>query len=81
MAKPGSAECSLSQLSAGRMPPRYLRNAGTIGVAGQLKLLQAKVAVVGAGGLGGHVIELLARLGPHEVVPIDVVEPDARGGK
>ena len=71
MAKPGSAECSLSELSAGRIPLRYLRNAGTIGVAGQLKLLQAKVAVVGAGGLGGHVIELLARLGLGNLTVID----------
>ncbi len=30
---------------------------------------------------GARIDELLARLGPHEVVPIDVVEPDARGGK
>ena len=56
-------EESLSELSSGRMPQRYLRNQGTIGIAGQLRLLRAKVAVVGAGGLGGHVIELLARQG------------------
>ena len=56
-------EETLAELTAGRMPQRYLRNAGTIGVAGQLRLLRAKVAVIGAGGLGGHVIELLARQG------------------
>ena len=56
-------EETLAELTAGRMPQRYLRNAGTIGVAGQLRLLRAKVAVIGAGGLGGHVVELLARQG------------------
>lgn len=42
---------------------RYERNQGTIGIQGQEKLAAAKVAVVGAGGLGGLVIELLARMG------------------
>ena len=54
-------EESLTELKNGRMPERYLRNLGTIGLAGQLRLLQAKVAVVGAGGLGGYVLE--CRLG------------------
>ena len=66
-----SAGGSLAQLMAGRMPPRYSRNAGTIGVRGQSKLLQAKVAVVGAGGLGGHAVELLARLGVGHLTVID----------
>lgn len=61
----------MSELNAGRMPERYLRNFGTIGIVGQLRLLQAKVAVVGAGGLGGHVIELLARQGIGTLVVID----------
>jgi len=62
---------SLAQLQDGRMPQRYLRNLGTIGIAGQIRLLQAKVAVVGAGGLGGHVVELLARQGVGELLIID----------
>lgn len=53
------------------MPQRYLRNLGTIGIAGQIRLLQAKVAVVGAGGLGGHAVELLARQGIGELRIID----------
>lgn len=44
-------------------PERYRRNLGTVGYAGQIALLQARVAVVGAGGLGGWVIEALARMG------------------
>ena len=42
---------------------RYERNLGTIGAEGQAKLAGASVAVIGAGGLGGHVVELLARMG------------------
>lgn len=50
-------------LENGEIPERYLRNIGTIGIGGQLRLLKAKVAVVGAGGLGGNIIELLTRQG------------------
>src|SRR5450830_391596 len=32
------------------VPVRYLRNIGTIGIEGQLKLLRSTVAVCGAGG-------------------------------
>lgn len=64
-------ERSLTELQSGRMPERYLRNMGTIGIAGQIRLLRAKVAVVGAGGLGGLVIELLARQGVGHLVIID----------
>ena len=64
-------EESLRELEAGQMPERYRRNQGTVGTAGQLRLLRAKVAVVGAGGLGGHVIELLARQGVGHLLIID----------
>lgn len=56
-------EDSLTWLARGEVPERYLRNIGTIGIEGQKRLLEARVAVVGAGGLGGNVIELLARQG------------------
>jgi molybdopterin/thiamine biosynthesis adenylyltransferase len=56
-------EETMAMLDAGQVPERYLRNVGTIGAAGQARLLAARVAVVGAGGLGGTVIELLARYG------------------
>ena len=71
MTQGGNEGSSLDLLLAGQMPQRYLRNEATIGVKGQLKLLQAKVAVVGAGGLGGHAIELLARLGVGYLKVID----------
>ena len=54
---------SLILLHNGEIPERYRRNIGTIGIDGQKRLLEARVAVVGAGGLGGTIIELLARQG------------------
>ena len=56
-------EKAIRLLEAGSVPERYLKNIGTIGLEGQLRLLKARVAVVGAGGLGGHIIELLTRQG------------------
>ncbi len=56
-------EDSLALLARGEIPERYRRNIGTIGIDGQKRLLEARVVIVGAGGLGGNVIELLARQG------------------
>ena len=58
-------------LRQGVIPVRYLRNIGTIGSNGQIKLLASTVAVVGAGGLGGTIVELLARQGVGHLVVID----------
>jgi len=61
-------------LSAGFLPARYRRNRQTISTELQLRLHRSTVAVVGCGGLGGYVIEELARLGIGRLVAID---PDA----
>ncbi len=53
------------------IPSRYERNTGTIGIEGQLKLLNSKIAVIGCGGLGGVIIEILARAGAGELVLAD----------
>ena len=53
------------------IPERYQRNIGTIGIDGQIKLLNSQGAVVGAGGLGGAALELLARFGIGKIVVID----------
>ncbi len=53
------------------LPERYLRNLGTLGWEGQLCLRQSCAAVVGCGGLGGGVIEGLARSGIGRLVAID----------
>lgn len=52
-------------------PERYARNLGTVGYRGQRALLRAHVAVVGAGGLGGWIIEGLARMGVGHLTIID----------
>jgi len=64
-------EVEITALEQGVIPWRYLRNIGTIGPDGQTKLLQSTVAVVGAGGLGGTIIELLARQGVGRIIIID----------
>jgi molybdopterin/thiamine biosynthesis adenylyltransferase len=53
------------------LPARYARNFGTLGWEGQAKLLAASVVVVGAGGLGGYVVEGLARAGVGRLVVVD----------
>ena len=55
------------------LPARYQRNRAMLSIQQQLSLLQSKVAVFGCGGLGGYIIEELARLG---VGRITVVDPD-----
>ena len=67
------AEVEAAILGLGLCPARYQRNRETISCAGQLKLLQSSVVVIGCGGLGGYVIEELARLG---VGRIDAIDPD-----
>jgi molybdopterin/thiamine biosynthesis adenylyltransferase len=58
-------------LEIGILPSRYQRNRRMISVAKQLQLLRSKVAVIGCGGLGGYVIEELARLGVGRIIAID----------
>lgn len=53
------------------LPSRYQRNSRTITVEQQLKLFRSRVAVVGCGGLGGYIIEELARIGIGEIITID----------
>jgi len=58
-------------LGLGIYPYRYIRNRETISPKEQLRLSKSRVAVVGAGGLGGQVILLLARVGVGEIVVVD----------
>lgn len=55
----------------GLVPSRYERSIGTLGLDGQARLLGSTVAVVGCGGLGGLVIDLLARAGVGRLVLVD----------
>jgi molybdopterin/thiamine biosynthesis adenylyltransferase len=64
-------EVELAALDAHVLPRRYLRSLGTVGWEGQIKLLRSTVAVVGLGGLGGNVVEGLARMGVGRLIIVD----------
>lgn len=61
----------IEALENGVLPTRYLRNQTTFTVADQLRLLKSRVAVIGLGGLGGMVVEILARIGVGRMVLVD----------
>lgn len=50
---------------------RYIRNQNSISKEENQILMGSKVCVVGCGGLGGHIIEMLARLGLGSITAID----------
>ena len=64
-------KASIAAMELGICPHRYLRNGEILKIEEQLKLARSKVGIVGAGGLGGQVVILLARLGIGEMVVID----------
>ena len=67
------AEVEEIALGQDLLPARYQRNRAMLSIQQQLLLLRSDVAVFGCGGLGGYIIEELARLG---VGKITVVDPD-----
>jgi molybdopterin/thiamine biosynthesis adenylyltransferase/DNA-binding response OmpR family regulator len=64
-------EVEQAAIEARVLPRRYERSLGTVGWEGQARLLAATVAIIGAGGLGGWVIEGLARMGVGHLVVVD----------
>jgi len=81
---PWSAQCAAAKhfglsravveglaLENGLFPARYQRNRNMISTEEQLQLFRSRIAVIGCGGLGGYVIEELARLGVGHIVAID----------
>lgn len=58
-------------LENGIFPLRFQRQRNLLGSSCQLRLLNAKVAVVGCGGLGGSIFEMLLRLGVGHLLVID----------
>lgn len=60
-------------LKQGILPARYQRNQNLLSCDDQYRLFTSHVVVVGCGGLGGHVIEGLARLG---VGHLTIIDPD-----
>jgi len=70
-------ECSLSwveyiALGSLIVPARFKRN--SLSCHEQLRLLQSRVAIIGCGGLGGRIAELLARLGIGHLI---LTDPDS----
>lgn len=53
------------------VPEVYARNQTSLSCKQQIELLRARVAIVGLGGLGGAVCELLARIGIGRLILID----------
>ena len=52
-------------------PFRYARHVKLIDFEGQIRLLQSRVALVGLGGLGGFILEMLLRLGVGRITVVD----------
>jgi molybdopterin/thiamine biosynthesis adenylyltransferase len=67
----GVREIEVAALENGFVPERYARNMRTFSPADQAALLRAHVGVVGLGGLGGTVTEILARMGVGRLTLID----------
>ncbi len=55
----------------GLTPLRFKRNQNTISQKKQYKLFKSSVAIIGCGGLGGNVAEMLARVGVGKFTIID----------
>lgn len=64
-------EIEITALKNEMLPSRYKRNYNLISFAEQIQLLLSKVAVIGCGGLGGNIIEMLARLGIGNLIVVD----------
>ncbi|MDD5016041.1 MAG: HesA/MoeB/ThiF family protein [Atribacterota bacterium] len=66
-----SREIEIFALKSNIIPERYQRNLGVISPPEQVELLQSKVVIIGAGGLGGTVLELLTRMGVGKLIIAD----------
>jgi len=65
------AEIQLEALRQDIIPEVYARNQKALSCGDQLKLLQYRVAIIGLGGLGGTVTEILARIGVGNLTLVD----------
>lgn len=61
----------LALCDAGELPVRYSRNGRLTTPAQQALLLRARVLLVGLGGLGGHVLDALLRMGVGHITGVD----------
>jgi len=65
------AEIERHTLQSSLLPARYQRHHKSITIEQQLILFNSRVTVVGCGGLGGYIVEQLARLGIGEIQIVD----------
>jgi len=68
---PDHRSVQLAALEQGIVPEVYARNQKRLSSADQVKLLASHVAVIGLGGLGGTVTEILARIGIGRLTLVD----------
>lgn len=64
-------EIEIAALENGIIPERYCRNQNSLSSREQIRLLRSHVAVIGQGGLGGTVTEILARIGVGRLTLVD----------
>jgi len=67
----GTKTVQIEALRHNIIPERYSRNQRSLSNEDQIKLLQAHVGIVGQGGLGGTVTEILARIGIGRLTLVD----------
>jgi molybdopterin-synthase adenylyltransferase len=61
----------IEALRQGCIPERYVRNFKSFSIEEQIRLLEAAVLLVGLGGLGGSVLEILLRAGVGRITAAD----------
>lgn len=61
----------IAELQQGIIPARYARNFQQLTTQDQIRLLESRVALVGLGGIGGALLEMLVRLGVGRIVAAD----------
>ena len=61
----------VTALAEGIVPERYIRNQRSLSIHEQMSMLKSHVAIIGLGGLGGTVTEILARIGIGHLTLVD----------
>ena len=69
--KVSGRDIEITALEQNIVPDRYVRNMKTFSLKEQIALLKSRVCVVGLGGLGGVLVEILARIGIGDINLID----------
>ncbi len=65
-------EAQVHALREGVVPHRYLKNLWSLGLADQIRICESSVLICGCGGLGGIMVELLARGGVGRIRVLDM---------